>query len=561
MFYAPVGQSIGPTDGIVDQAPPINALDADAAAHFWQTYGMIDPEDISAGEHDVQPPPRPRRNGVIATLLLVIAISPGAGARAQSLEPAHMTAIGTIDARFQSYNVEMVEVTGGRFWKPYSRSPRADAQIARDRYSYRSPIDLANTRLRRLASALGPAYMRISGTWANATFFADADNAPAVPPSGFNSVLNRAQWRGVVDFARAVNAEIVTSFAVSAGSRNADGHWTPDQPQQLLSFTQSLGSRIAAAELMNEPTLAATNGAPPGYDAKAYGHDFAVFHSWMRQHAPDTLIVGPGSVGDSSSPSAGGIQTRDLLAASRRSLDRFSYHHYNTLSPRCGVRDDPARALSPGWLARTDRALSIYRSLRDEFAPSTPIWLTETADAACGGNRWDATLLDTFRYLDQLGRLARAGVQVVMHNTLAASDYGLLDETTFRPRPNYWGALLWHRLMGTTVLDVGATSTPDLHLYAHCHPSTSGAVSILAINTSRSGSRRLQLPIASERYTLDAMRLRSSTARLNGRMLALTANDDLPPLEAHTMPAGTISLAPKTITFLVIPNAGNPACR
>jgi hypothetical protein len=25
---------------------------------------------------------------------------------------------------------------------------------------------------------------------------------------------------------------------------------------------------------------------------------------------------------------------------------------------------------------------------------------------------------------------------------LAASDYGLLDETSFAPRPNYWAALL-----------------------------------------------------------------------------------------------------------------------
>jgi len=25
-----------------------------------------------------------------------------------------------------------------------------------------------------------------------------------------------------------------------------------------------------------------------------------------------------------------------------------------------------------------------------------------------------------------------------MHNTLAASDYGLLDEKTLMPRPNYW---------------------------------------------------------------------------------------------------------------------------
>jgi hypothetical protein len=44
-------------------------------------------------------------------------------------------------------------------------------------------------------------------------------------------------------------------------------------------------------------------------------------------------------------------------------------------------------------------------------------------------------------------------VSAIYHNTLAASEYGLLDPTTFAPRPNYWAALLWRRLMGTTVLD------------------------------------------------------------------------------------------------------------
>ena len=90
--------------------------------------------------------------------------------------------------------------------------------------------------------------------------------------------------------------------------------------------------------------------------------------------------------------------------------------------------------------------------------------LTETADAACGGNPWAATFLDTFRYLDQLGRMAKRGVQVHMHNTLASSDYGLLDDKSFAPRPNYWGALLWRKFMGTTVLDAGASPVPGLHL-------------------------------------------------------------------------------------------------
>jgi hypothetical protein len=41
--------------------------------------------------------------------------------------PAPMKRIDTIDERFQSYNVEMLEVTGGKFWKPYG--PELDALL------------------------------------------------------------------------------------------------------------------------------------------------------------------------------------------------------------------------------------------------------------------------------------------------------------------------------------------------------------------------------------------------------------------------------------------------
>src|SRR4030081_1197397 len=36
-----------------------------------------------------------------------------------SLNPSTLPRIGKADEGFQSYNVEMLEVTGGRFWKPY----------------------------------------------------------------------------------------------------------------------------------------------------------------------------------------------------------------------------------------------------------------------------------------------------------------------------------------------------------------------------------------------------------------------------------------------------------
>jgi hypothetical protein len=46
----------------------------------------------------------------------------------------------------------------------------------------------------------------------------------------------------------------------------------------------------------------------------------------------------------------------------------------------------PEAALSEDWLSRTDAPLAFYRSLRDEFEAGKPMWLTETADATCGGN-------------------------------------------------------------------------------------------------------------------------------------------------------------------------------
>ena len=41
-----------------------------------------------------------------------------------TITPRRMQRVGAVDERYQSYNVEMLEVTGGRFWRPYSPSLR-----------------------------------------------------------------------------------------------------------------------------------------------------------------------------------------------------------------------------------------------------------------------------------------------------------------------------------------------------------------------------------------------------------------------------------------------------
>ena len=515
-----------------------------------------------------------------ACLAAAATCSTAASAQTAKLSPATMPQIGAVEERYQSYNVEMVEVTGGEFWKPYgpelgrsrNASSGSDAPADGDRalFKYRRPRDLANSRLRRLAAALRPAYVRVSGTWANKTYFADTGDEPA-PPSGFSGTLHRAQWKGVIAFAKAVDAQIITSFAIVGGTRDGAGAWTTDQGRRFLDYTNAAGGRIAAAEFMNEPNLPAIGGAPPGYDAAAYGRDFKIFHAFARRAAPDMLILGPGSIGetkeDPSATDGGGstVRTRDLLVASQPAgVDAFSYHHYGALSKRCahvGMQTTAEAALSEEWLARTDGTAAYYRGLRDEFAPGRPLWLTETADAACGGNPWARTFLDTFRYLDQLGRLARQDVKVIAHNTLVGSDYGLLDDETLEPKPNYWGAMLWAKLMGATVLDAGIPVQTGLHVYAHCLRGTSGGVAVLAINNSRTQAASITIPLPAERYMLAAPSLASTRVQLNGRELTLDVDDQLPDLQAEQIPPGAVELAPPSITFLAIAGAGNANCR
>lgn len=483
---------------------------------------------------------------------------------ALSIDPARLPLAGRVDPRFQSYNIEMVELTGGRFWKPYRDGP---VRSPEDRYAYRPPIDLSNPRLRRLATALGPAYVRVSGTWANTTWY--AGKAGGTRPAGFNQTLTYAQLKGLAAYLKAVNGRLVTSFAASAGTRDAQGRWQPGQMQAFLRDAAALGIPVAAAEYVNEPNLVAATGAPDSYTAADWGRDHDRWAAEFRRLAPGALVLGPGSIGDGTlterAAAAAGVRllpSDQLLAAQKARLDAFSYHYYGGVSERCATSGPLSvtieGARDPAWLARTDRALSLYRALRDRFAPGRPIWLTETGQAACGGSRWASGFLDTPRYVDQLARLAQAGVQVVMHNTLAVSDYALLDERDFTPRPSYWAALLWSRLMDPRVLGSAPPSDARLRVYAQCLKGRPGGVALAAINLG-SAPADVSVPGRIDAYVLSPRDDERGVA-LNGRALTLGPSDRLPLLRPIAS-GGRLRVEPGAVSFAAVPAAGNPACR
>ncbi|MGM9520993.1 MAG: beta-glucuronidase [Oscillospiraceae bacterium] len=501
------------------------------------------------------------------------------------LDPCSLKKIRTVDRRLMSYNVEMTEITGGTFWKEYTPEqiagteefpPITDLQdftAMADLMQYYPPIDLYNTRLRTFAKKLGPAWIRVSGSWATKTYYDFDGTTGGKAPYGYQSVLTKEQWIGVLDFVKAVDGKLLISVSNCAGDHPDGGPLDLTQTKKIFDFSHAYGVPIDATEFMNEPNMMVMSGAPAGYTPADYARDQDIFNGWVREHYPDCLLAGPCTTGDPSlfSPEAGNIgagiasiantvklsTTHELMAGTKVKLDVFSYHYYNGISERM-ASVIPAghwpseKAHTDSYLAVAPSTARSHTPLRDQYVPGGQIWVTESGDAGGGGDTWASTYLDVLRTLNELGSFGTITDGVIFHNTLASSDYGFLKHGTFEPRPNYFAVLLWNTLMGTTVYDCGNPDSEGAHLYCHSRRDGKEGAAYLLINNSLTDTTAVEIPASADRYTLSGSPLRSPVMQLNGRELTLSGDGDLPPLCPEKQPAGRVELAPGTCTFLVL---------
>jgi len=488
------------------------------------------------------------------TLVVVVMVLQGSNALAQQkLNLKEMKFISKVDERYQSFNIEMCEIIGGDFWIPYNLIDSVRKTTNKkgiDALKWKiEPINLYEKKLRNLATALGPTYVRVSGTWANALYFQNNDEPKLTTvPKGFKNILTRQQWKGVVDFCKAVDGKLVSSFPISDGMRDEKGVWQPNQVKSILDYTKQIGGEISAAEFFNEPSHASHGDAPKGYNGENFASEFALFKDFISKDSPNMKIIGPGSTAENILPSGLDLSVDKLLSPTPKpSFEVFSYHYYGTVSKRCAGGQKPENALNAEWLSRTEKCLDFYEKARDKYVPNAPIWVTETAESACGGNPWAAQYLDSFRYVEQLGRLAKRGVQVVMHNTLARSEYALLDHDTHNPRPNYWAALLWNKLMGTEVYNALSVES-GVDVFVHNLKGKKKGKTVLIVNTNDKASSMI-IPSSAKQFTLTAEELLTKKVKLNGEELRLN-NDELPTISGRSIKKGNIELPAHSIMFL-----------
>ena len=492
------------------------------------------------------------------------------------LAPQTLTALRQIDERLVSYNVEMTEVTGGTFWKAYTDAqvdgteefpPITNWQDMGNLQQWYDPIDTKNPRLIALARQLGTAWVRVSGTWANKTYYDFDGHCNGKVPEGFQNLLTKEQWLSLLDFVKAVDGKLLVSIANCPGIHAADEPMPFQQADLLFRTSKEYGVPISAAEFTNEPNLIALSGLPQGYTAADHARDHDLFGAWLKENYPECLFVGPCTVGDidmfGTLEGAGGgmaagyeiVTTEALLGDYKSKMDVFSYHYYNGVSER-------GQAMGGHWpyeAALTEKYLSVaascarqYTARRDKYVPGGQMWVTESGDAGCGGNTWASTYVDVPRTLNELGQFCTITDGVIFHNTLASSDYGYLKHGTFEPRPNYFAVLLWNRLMGKTCYDTHEPIREGAHVYCHSRKDGKDGFVYLIINNSKDITL-VDLPAEATRYTLTGNgKIRSRTMLLNGRELKLGANDRLPELTGAYQEAGTLKLPPYSCTFLVI---------
>ena len=503
------------------------------------------------------------------------------------LQTAGLEKIREQNPMLTSYNVEMTEVTGGTFWKAYT-----DAQVDGTEevpvpdfskgmaamHQWYDPIDTTNPRLIKLAKALGPKWIRVSGTWATRTYY-DFDETGL--PEGYFNHLHKDQWINLLNFVKAVDGKLKISVANCDGLHAHDEPWHPEQAEKIFALSREMGVPIEAVEFVNEPNMLKNTGFPKDYTPADFRRDQDIFHKWVRENYPECAIIGPSdtdpnamSVDADGNPhpwtsgakETAGIaaalaycSTGDLMDGCEEKLDIFSYHYYNGVSERMAAMMPSAftpfeGCMSEEYLGAAAHTARCFLSYRDKYAtPNGEMWVTESGDAGAGGHTWASTYAEVIRTLNEIGSFATVTDGVIFHNTLASSDYGWLKHGTFVPRPSYFSVLLWKKLMGNTVYDSGEAIRPGAHVFAHSRADGKEGCVYLIINNSWTETTTVDLPVDAVRYTLTGNgSMRSRTMLLNGRELVLGENDELPCLCGEPQKAGKLELAPGSCTFLVL---------
>ncbi|KAM0951407.1 putative glycosidase [Dioscorea sansibarensis] len=490
------------------------------------------------------------------------------------------------------------------WWPPekcnYNQCPWGQASILN--------LNLNHPILSKAIQAFGSLRLRIGGSLQDQLDYGVGDlGQPCLPFRrmqgglfGFsNGCLSMKRWDELNLLFQKTGAIVTFGLNALKGRKHIrnsvwGGPWNYSNAHDFIEYTVSKGYRVDSWEFGNELS---GHGIAASVDAEQYGKDLialkSILNELYKNSSSKPVILAPGGFFEQE-------WYAQLLQVSGPGIVNGLTHHIYNL----GGGDDPhiaSKILDPKYLSQIANTFRNLQLTIQRHGPWSSAWVGEAGGAYNSGSRQVSNkFLNSFWYMDQLGMASKYDTKAYCRQTLIGGNYGLLDTKTFVPNPDYYSALLWHRLMGKGVLSVDISGSPYLRAYAHCRKRKAG-VSILLINLSKStwfsvtvrndinvnvavgggihkdgnfvhglkrtvswvGRKILDGSAKRQEYHLTAKNgnYLSQTVLLNGSPLELTKDGNIPTLQPIFVPGDSpVSVAPLSIVFVVLPNFEARVC-
>ncbi|XP_075938936.1 heparanase [Anarhichas minor] len=359
-------------------------------------------------------------------------------------------------------------------------------------------------------------------------------------------------------------------FGLNALLRTADNIWNSSNAASLLKYCESRRYRMSW-ELGNEPN-SFQKKAGIRVDGYQLGRDFTRLREMMSRSRlyHDAGLFGP-DVGQPRDHRADVLE--GFLQTGAQAVDTCTWHHYYVNGRDTSLEDFLDPKVLDTLALKTKEVLKKVKLV----SPDKPVWLGETSSAYGGGAvGLSDTFVAGFMWLDKLGLAARLGLDVVMRQVFIGSgSYHMVDEN-LDPLPDYWLSVLYKRLVGPEVLKVGFSGVAQrkrVRLYLHCANKKSyrgGAVTLISMNLGQKPAS-ISVPAVVSSNAVEAFVLQSDQpgeeglysrcVKLNGDVLKMVDDKTLPDLKGtHLPPAEQLQLPAFSLNFFVLTDAAAAAC-
>ncbi|XP_031371761.1 heparanase-like protein 3 [Punica granatum] len=465
-------------------------------------------------------------------------------------------------------------------------------------------LDLNNKILQNAVKAFSPLKIRMGGTLQDRMIYETPGDLKPCNPMAVNSsglfgfsegCLPMSRWDELHSFFKQTGAIVTFGLNVLYGrsvesSFSVVGDWNSSNAEALLRYTANKGYRILGWELGNELS---GKGIGTRLTPEQYASDLKALQNLVNDvysgFVVKPLIMAPGGFFDRN-------WFKDFVDLANDTVQVVTHHIYNL-----GVGADHhliGKILDPSYLNGVVSPVSGLQDNLQTSRTSAVAWVGEAGGAANSGcHLVTDAFLSSFWYLDQLGIAATRDTKTHCRQTLIGGGYGLLNSSTFLPNPDFYSALLWHRLMGSRVLSTNFLVMKNIRAYSHCSKNSTG-ITLLLINLDGKMTAKVRVSVKDdsengtlilpqeggpshkdrlsstsrgsvtnqsfrEEYQLTAKAgdLQTQVTVLNGRILNVDSSGNFPELKPMILnQSDVVTIAPYSIVFVRFPGINITAC-